>query len=69
MSDEGHDLDGDGATWCGDPTIAGGGPTADCDDQDPKVFNSSAETCDGIDNDCDGTTDEADKGRVVVQGQ
>ncbi len=32
----------------------------DCDDQDPGVAGGAAETCDGKDNDCDGTVDEVD---------
>ena len=37
--------------------------TVECNDQDPAVFPSATEICgDGIDNDCDGKTDGADKG-------
>ncbi len=36
----------------------------DCDDQDPIRGGTTAEVCsDGVDNDCDGTTDEATCGR------
>jgi hypothetical protein len=53
------DADGDGyveCTWAGtDPLIAGGD---DCDNTDPNVWPGNVETCDGIDNDCDVTTDE-----------
>ena len=47
------DNDGDGslASWCGGD---------DCDDDDPSVYPSATEYCDGVDNDCDGTVDEDD---------
>jgi hypothetical protein len=32
----------------------------DCDDESSTVFPEAAELCDGIDNDCDGATDEED---------
>jgi len=34
--------------------------SSDCDDADPSAYPGGAEVCDGADNDCDGSTDEAD---------
>ncbi|MCK6506592.1 hypothetical protein L6R53_25000 [Myxococcota bacterium] len=45
------DLDGDGH-----PSLAQGG--ADCDDRNPQVFPGAAESCNGVDDDCDGAADE-----------
>ncbi len=42
------DADGDGAL-----------ATVDCDDNDAHVFPGADERCDGLDTDCDATTDEA----------
>jgi len=42
------DLDGDGYSP----------DDGDCDDEDPDVNPGKAEVCDGLDNDCDGETDE-----------
>lgn len=51
--------DGDGDGYPGEsPSCAGG---TDCDDTNPKVNPGVLEACgDGVDNDCDGDTDEAD---------
>ncbi len=57
------DLDGygdaaAGVTACTQPagTIVDGG---DCDDADAEILPGATEFCDGVDNNCDGTTDEA----------
>jgi MYXO-CTERM domain-containing protein len=47
------DLDGDGYEGCDD------GTGADCDDGDAAIAPNASETCDGVDEDCDGTTDES----------
>ncbi len=51
-----------GSTWSGTPPgdadADGFDAPDDCDDGDPTVNPSAEERCDGIDNDCDGITDE-----------
>ena len=44
----GVDQDGDGVSVC----------QGDCDDTNPKMHPGLAEACDGLDNDCNGMTDE-----------
>jgi len=48
-----HDHDGDG--FVESPAAASGG---DCDDGDASVFPGAQETCDELDQDCDGRVDE-----------
>ncbi len=56
--DELFDVDGDGflADAPGCLALAG---EVDCDDADPAVFPGAAELCNGRDDDCDGSLDEA----------
>jgi MYXO-CTERM domain-containing protein len=54
-TDEGFDSDGDGflsLAICGSPL------GSDCDDSDPSQFPGASESCNGEDDDCDGSTDE-----------
>ncbi len=60
--DEGHDVDGDGVTWCNGGQVTG----RDCNDQDPEETPGKTEVCDGRDNDCNG---EEDDGVCAGQGQ
>jgi hypothetical protein len=48
-----RDLDEDGA-------IATGAGGDDCDDADPTVGPAATETCDGVDEDCNGVVDDVD---------
>jgi len=52
------DADGDG--YGDDSPAFGVTAGTDCDDTDSAVSPSATEECDGIDNDCDGDTDEND---------
>ncbi|MCB9685918.1 MAG: aryl-sulfate sulfotransferase [Alphaproteobacteria bacterium] len=57
------DVDGDGAGG-GDGVLACAAPPdtiplgGDCNDGDPAIGPQGAETCDGVDDDCDGAVDE-----------
>ncbi len=55
------DLDGDGdGDACDDDADGDGDPAAtDCDDANAAVNSSATEVCDGLDNNCDGSTDDA----------
>ena len=62
-----HYVDGDGDGYGAGSTVdvcpdtdGYAEPGGDCDDNDDSSFPGGTETCDGADNDCDGTTDEDD---------
>jgi len=74
------DGDGDGALLCGgsdcddsDPGVEGldidddgfSSCQGDCDDLTPRVHPAAAESCDGVDNDCNGDVDGADAGLMA----
>ncbi len=67
-----RDADGDGFGNANDSILAGGPPegyvadASDCDDGDAGVNPLADEVCDGIDNNCDGNTDE-NAGPVITQ--
>jgi hypothetical protein len=51
------DLDGDGFVGvAASEVVTGCG--SDCDDENPQIYPSAPEICDGLDNDCDGGVDE-----------
>ena len=57
--DEGFDVDGDGYTTCG--TVETGGlddGLVDCRDDASEIHPGAEETCNAIDDDCDGTVDD-----------
>ncbi|MFO0759131.1 MAG: MopE-related protein [Byssovorax sp.] len=51
------DADGDGVA-----------APADCDDSDPNIHPGASETCNGLDDNCDGTVDEGDPGGGAACG-
>jgi hypothetical protein len=58
---DGHgDVDVDAVIYACDAPEGTTGSPSDCDDTDAAVHLGATELCDGIDNDCDGTVDEAD---------
>lgn len=58
-------IDGDGDGY-GSPGSAAcpAGPAADCHDGDPSLNPGAAEACNGVDDDCDGQTDEPHLGSL-----
>jgi len=55
--DEGFDGDSDGVNSCGPDGVAGNSDD-DCNDSEAASYPGNAEICDGIDNDCNTSTDE-----------
>ena len=55
-----NDYDCDGHVDYEDADNDGYAACADCDDEDRKVHTRTTETCNGKDDDCDGTVDEPD---------
>ena len=55
--DDGHG-DADNPVFACDPPEGTTGSPSDCDDTDSTTHLGASELCDGVDNDCDGTTDE-----------
>ncbi len=66
------DADADGFGDVGAPTEACEQPEGyannadDCDDADPERFPNQIETCNGVDDDCDGTADEEAEGALTA---
>lgn len=56
--DEDEDADGDTFTTCGTSTTDGSTVVADCDDDNEYIHAGVTERCDGVDQNCDGATDE-----------
>ena len=50
------DADGDG--WCAGSATGCPNGNGDCDDHDPAVHPSAQEVCNGVDDDCNGWTDD-----------
>lgn len=50
--------DGDGDGFLKPACLANGSPLADCNDEDPAINPGAVEVCNGIDDNCDGRTDE-----------
>ena len=60
------DLDADGY-----PSVSGNGAQADCNDMNKQVFPGALEVCNGVDDDCNGQTDEdlkAPPGTCMTKG-
>jgi hypothetical protein len=53
-----HDCDGADVVCLIDQDCDGVPPPEDCNDSDPQIKPSASEACDGVDNNCDGVTDE-----------
>jgi hypothetical protein len=57
LADDDRNLDGDPVSFC----------SGDCNDLNPRKYPGNTEVCDGVDNDCDGATDEGASGGPLTQ--